>query len=477
MLDNEPPNVETISFGPFRLHVLERRLECAGVPVHLNGRALDILVFLVERAGRVVSKTELIAAAWPDVTVEEGALRVHMSTVRKALGDGATGVRYVTTIPGRGYCFVMPISLHSEPTPVGSAGSIPLPLNRMVGRDEATREVAAELSANRFVSVVGPGGIGKTTVAVAAGHMLLAESEAVCFLDLGLLNDAVLVPGAVASALGLHVQSSDPTPGIIKFLRNKRMIVIFDSCEHVIDAAAALAERIFQEAPRVCILATSRETLRVEGEHVHRLKPLDSPPDAPGLTAAQVLTFPAAQLFVERAVASDQTFQLEDRDAAAVAEICRRLDGIPLAIELAASRVHAHGVQEIAVLLNHRFRLLWEGRRTAIPRHQTLSAALDWSYNLLCDSEAMILGRLSVFAGAFTIEAAVAVAGADNIDREQVAAALESLVSKSLVTADVSRTPTRYRLLDTTRMYVLTKLTEIGDADPTKSHDASKRVT
>jgi len=469
MLDDEPPNVEAISFGPFRLHVAERRLECAGAPVHLNGRALDILVLLVEHAGRVVSKTELIAAVWPDVTVEEGALRVHISTVRKALGDGATGARYVTTVPRRGYCFVTPISRLVEPTPVGSAGSIPPPLNRMVGRDEATREVSAELSANRFVSVVGPGGIGKTTVAVAAGHMLLAESEAVCFLDLGLLNDAVLVPDAVASALGLRVQSSDPTPGIIKFLRNKRMILIFDSCEHVIDAAATLVERIFQEAPQVCILATSRETLRVEGEHVHRLKPLDSPPDAPELTAAQVLTFPAAQLFVERAVASDQTFQLEDRDAAAVGEICRRLDGIPLAIELAAGRVHAHGVQEIAVLLNHRFRLLWVGRRTAMPRHQTLSAALDWSYDLLCDSDATILGRLSVFAGAFTIEAAVAVAGADNIDREQVAAALESLVAKSLVTADVSRTPTRYRLLDTTRMYVLAKLTEIGDADPTSA--------
>jgi predicted ATPase len=435
------------------------------------------LVRLVERAGLVVSKTDLIAAVWPDVTVDEGALRVHISAVRKALGDGAIGTRHVMTVPGRGYCFVTPISRLSEPALVGSAGSIPPRLTRMVGRDETTREVSAQLSAHRFVSIVGPGGIGKTTVAVAAGHMLLAESEPVCFLDLGPLNDAVLVPGAVASALGLLVQSSDPTAAIIRFLRNKRMFLILDSCEHVIEAAAVLAERIFQEAPQVCILATSRETLRVEGEHVHRLKPLDSPPDAPGLTAAQVLKFPAAQLFVERAAASDQAFQLEDRDAAAVGEICRRLDGIPLAIELAAGRVHAHGVQEIAALLDHRFRLLWEGRRTAMPRHQTLSAALDWSYDLLRDSEATILCRLSVFARAFTIEAAVAVAGDTNIDRKQIDAVLESLVAKSLVTADISHPTTRYRLLDTTRMYVLAKLMEIGDADMTKHRNASRRVT
>jgi predicted ATPase len=302
--------------------------------------------------------------------------------------------------------------------------------------------------------------------------MLLAESEPVCFIDLGTLNDARLVSSAVASTLGLLAQSSDPTCSIVRFLRDKRVTLIFDSCEHVIEAAAVLTERIFEEAPQVSLLTTSRETLRVEGEHVHRLKPLDSPPDLPGLTAAQVITFPAAQLFVERAAASGGHFRLEDSDAAAVGEICRRLDGIALAIELAAGRVHAHGVKEIVTLLNDRFRLLWEGRRTALPRHQTLSAALDWSYDLLRDSEAMILRRLSVFAGVFTIEAAVAVAADTHADREQVIAALESLVAKSLVAADTSYPTTRYRLLDTTRTYVLAKLMDSGEADLTKRRHA-----
>ena len=218
----------------------------------------------------------------------------------------------------------------------------------MVGRDEIVREISEQLKTERFVTVAGPGGIGKTTVAVSIGHELLAEfAGAVHFFDLGPLNDVLLVPSSVASTLGLLVQSSDPTPGLIAFLREKRALLILDSCEHVIDAAAALAERIFEQAPRVHILVTSRESLRVEGEHVHRLQALANPPDDAGLTAAQALCFPAVQLFVERAFASGGgSFELSDNDAPIVGEICRRLDGIALAIELAAGRANASSVQE-----------------------------------------------------------------------------------------------------------------------------------
>src|ERR1700710_880882 len=305
-----------VAFGPFRLFVGQRLLEKAGIPIALGSRALDILIFLVERAGNVVSKEELISRVWPNVTVDENRLRVHVAGLRKVLGDGQAGYRYVTNISGRGYCFVAPIVPLAEPKVASNldlmisdqAHRLPLRLARMVGRDEAVRTIS-DLLATRFVTIQGPGGIGKTTVAVSVGHAQLAAFEgAVRFVDLGSLQDPGLVPGAVASALGLPVGSTDPTSRLISFLRDRRMLLILDCCEHVIEAVAALAERVFQEAAQISILATSREALRVEGEHVYRLSALESPPEGAELTAMQVLAFPAAHLFVERASAGSHRF-------------------------------------------------------------------------------------------------------------------------------------------------------------------------
>jgi predicted ATPase len=343
----------------------------------------------------------------------------------------------------------------------------------MVGRDEVVQKLSAQVKTERFVTIVGPGGIGKTTVAVAIGHALLADFDgAAFFLDLGPLNDPLLVPSAVASTLGLLVQSDDPTPGLIAYLRDKRILLILDSCEHVIETAATLAERIFREAPHAHILATSREVLRVDGEHVRPLMPLDTPPDEPGLTAEQALRFSAIELFVDRMVASGYSFDLTDGDAVMAAEICRGLDGIALAIELAAGRVNAYGIRETAALLSNRLRLLWEGRRTALPRHQTLGATLDWSYDLLRENERVVLQRLAVFVGAFTLEAAQAVAAGVDFDENQVVAAFAGLVTKSLVAADTSEFTAQYRLLDTTRAYALGKLLNSGDADQTARRHA-----
>jgi predicted ATPase/DNA-binding winged helix-turn-helix (wHTH) protein len=472
---------EVISFGPFRLYAAQRLIERKGVALHLGGRALDILIVLVEQASRVVSKNELMARVWPDATVDEGSLRVHVAALRKALGDGEAGARYVTTLTGQGYCFVAPVTRSSEPalpmtasSKPGQAHNLPTRPTRMVGRDQTVQEISDELKTERFVTIAGPGGIGKTTVAVSVGHELLAEfAGAAHFFDLGPLNDPVLVPGAVASTLGLLVQSADPIPGLIAFLRDKRMLLILDSCEHVIETAAVLAERIFEGAPQVHILATSRESLRVEGEHVYRLSPLASPPDDASLTAAQALGFPAVQLFVERAIAKGQRFVLNDADAPVVGEICRRLDGMALAIELAAGRIDVYGVQETMALLNDRFKLLWDGRRTALPRHQTLSATLDWSYDLLSKLERSILCRLSVFVGVVTLEAARAVATGDDVDETQVVTVLVSLVAKSLISVDFSVPATRYRLLDTTRAYASGKLSESGEADEVRRRHAS----
>jgi predicted ATPase/DNA-binding winged helix-turn-helix (wHTH) protein len=478
--DGDPQPQNVVSFGPFRLSAAERLLERNGVPIQLGSRALDILIVLVERAGEVVTKKELMSRVWPDVNVDEASLRVHVAGLRKALGEGQAGARYVSNIPGRGYCFVAPIGRPVAAKPPSAldpaaaadqAHRLPPRLTRMVGRDEILRAISEQLAEQRFVTILGPGGIGKTTVAVAIGHAQLAAFDgAVRFLDLGLLADPRLVPSAIASTLGLLVQSTDPTPSLISFLRDRRMLLILDSCEHVVEAAAALAEHIFEEAPQVHILATSREALRVEGEHVYRLSALDSPPEGVDFSAAQTIAFPAARLFVERAAASGYRCELSDADAPIVGEICRKLDGIALAIELAAGRVSAHGIRETAALLDNRFRLLWHGRRTALPRHQTLGATLDWSYDLLTELERAVLRRLAVFVGAFALDAATAVAAGDDMDQAQVVDCVAALVAKSLVC--VGDAATRYRLLDTTRAYALAKLVDSGEADATARRHA-----
>ena len=217
----------------------------------------------------------------------------------------------------------------------------------MVGRGDDVLKLSAQLTSSRFVTIVGSGGVGKTTVAVAVGHHLIESfAGAALFVDLGMLSDPALVATAVASMLGLSVQSNDPAPSLIAFLRERRVLLILDTCEHLIEAVAALASGIFMAAPQVHILATSREALQVEGEHVYRLDVLAYPPDDRGLTAADAQAFPATQLFVERALASGARFDFSDAEAAIVVGICRKLDGVALAIELAARRVEAYGLRQ-----------------------------------------------------------------------------------------------------------------------------------
>jgi predicted ATPase/DNA-binding winged helix-turn-helix (wHTH) protein len=460
-----------ISFGPFRLSPKARLLEKDGAPLHIGGRALDILIFLTKRPGEVVDKRDLIKQVWSDVNVDEGSLRFHITALRKALGGGAVGARYVVNVPGRGYCFAAPPA-HAEPPPAPSTASVrlvrslPAPPAKMVGRIESIEKISTELSLHRFVTIVGPGGIGKTSVAVSVGNQQFdILGGQVFFVDFGALRDAKLVPSSIASALGLTVGAEDPLPGLLTSLRGRPMLLIFDSCEHALDALAPLAERLVRELPELHILATSRESFRAEGERVFRLFPLDCPPQRDGLSVAEVLAYPAAQLFIERIAASLSEFQLSEDEAPLVAEICRRLDGIPLAIELAAGRVNAYGIAGTASLLNTRFSLLWRGRRTAIPRHQTLGAALGWSYDLLSAVESAVLCRLSVFVGPFMLEAALAVACHEGLTESGAVEVIADLLSKSLIAAvSTERSPT-YRLLDTTRAYALNKLDEAAETD------------
>jgi predicted ATPase/DNA-binding winged helix-turn-helix (wHTH) protein len=456
-----------LSFGPFNLLVGERLLTRDGARVELGARAFDLLIVLISTPNEVVSKKDLMARVWPDVRVEEGSLRFHMNGLRKALGDGVNGARYITTLAGRGYCFVAPVSQAVAPAstpriePAKAPAHFPhanLPnrLSRMIGRDADIRALSAQLTESRFVTVVGTGGVGKTTVAVAVAHHL-GESfgGATLFVDLGMLGNPELVAAAMASMLGLRVGAEDARPNLIAHLRDKRILLVLDTCEHLIEAVAQLAAGIIEAAPEVHILATSREALRIDGEHVYRLDALACPADDQAVTAAALGEFPAMQLFVERAAASGAHLDIGDDEAPLVATICRKLDGVALAIELAARRVDTYGLQQIAALLDQHLALPWSGSRTAPARQRTLQATLDWSFGLLSEPERLVLRRLAVFVGHFTLDAALEVVAAPPLDRSTVLGAIDSLVAKSMVVTRPIGAMVRYRLLDTTRAYAL----------------------
>jgi predicted ATPase/DNA-binding winged helix-turn-helix (wHTH) protein len=472
---------DELSFGPFNLLVSQRLLTKEGAPVELGARSLDLLITLISRRNELVSKKDLISQVWPDTTVKESNLRFHMVNLRKALGDGQNGARYIATLAGQGYRFVAPVSQASNsndgasPAPLGSVSqtsdpnggtpavpanfphaNLPIRPSRIVGRDADIMKLAAQLTVSRFVTIVGAGGVGKTTVAVAVAHRLVeAFAGSVLFVDLGMLSDAKLAAPAVASMLGLSVPSDNATPGLIRFLKSRRILLVFDTCEHMVEAIAALAAILMEAAPHVHILATSREALRIEGEYVYRLDALACPPDVGGLTAAAVQSFPATQLFVERALASGARLDVSDAQAAIVANICRRLDGVALAIELAARQVESYGLQQTAALLDKRLTLLWLGSRSAPPRQKTLQATFDWSYELLSKLERVVLRRLAVFVGHFTLDAALEVVASAPVDRSDAFRGIDSLVAKSMVATRPIGAMMRYRLLDTTRAYAL----------------------
>lgn len=463
MVGSDQRNGDSLSFGPFRLSSAQRLLLKDNVPVAIGGRAFDILAVLTERAGAIVSPRELLERVWPGLSVEDANLRVNIAALRKALGEDGTGPRYIVNVPGRGYSFVGAVRRTAGDlsfAPDHGRARLPPPPEFLVGRNEAIARISSLLLSRRFVSIVGPGGIGKTTVAVSVAHSLIEEfgDASVYFVDLASLTDAADVPLAIASALGCPVYGPDPEPYIRAFLAARRCLIVLDNCEHVIDGLAALLERLFRNLPRIHLLTTSREALRVEGENLYLLVPLDSPPgDKP--SAVEALASPAVQLFMEKAAASGHAARLSDADAPLVAQICRRLDGVPLAIELVASRVGTYGIGGVADLLDAGAEMLLAGRRSAVPRHQTLQAMLEWSFGLLSTEEQRTLARLSVFAGPFTLAEAKAV-----VDAPAVVGVLSSLVDKSLVTPSGGDSAC-FRLLDTTRGFAKVKLAQSGEAD------------
>jgi DNA-binding winged helix-turn-helix (wHTH) protein len=365
----------------------QRLLLDGNAPVRVGGRALDLLIVLVEGAGKVVGRDELMASVWKKVVVDEGSLRVHVASLRRVLRDDGDARRYIVNVPGRGYSFVGDVSpsvpagvTETLSRPDEGHGHLPLLLVNVVGREDAIREVGCMVAKHRLVTVVGAGGVGKTTVALAAAAQLAADyRDGARFVDLAPLSDARQVVNVWANAIDPSLPVSDERD-LGALLADRHMLIVLDNCEHVVQAAAAAAEAVLAAAPGVHILATSRETIRSTGEWVIRLASLELPPASGRLTAEQASAFAAVQLFTQRSAAACAGFTFTDDDVPHVTEICWRLDGIPLAIELAAGRVAQLGLRGLSAGLEDRFAVLTKGRRTALPRQQTLRAAIDWSY-------------------------------------------------------------------------------------------------
>ena len=461
---------EVVVFGPFRLFVAERLLKRGDESLPVGGRAFDLLITLVERAGEVITHKELRERVWPGITVDDPNLRVHIAGLRKVLGDGQDGARYISSVAGRGYCFVAPVQQQRQEIKSTTALArpvngpvLPARLRRMVGRDATVETLRSMVTSQRFVSIVGPGGMGKTTLAVAVAHTMMTDfDDAIRFVDLAALKDAALVVSAVASAVGCLAQTHDSIATLQAFLAQQRILLVFDSCEHLVEAVAALTERLFNGAPFMHIIATSREPLQIQCENLYWLEPLGFPSKEAKLTSADMLAYPALQLFMERAAAGGYVQELADDDVPVVAAICRQLDGIPLAIELTASQVSKFGIRGVSGLIGDRLALFWQGWRSP-SRHQTLWETIAWSYDLLPEHEKAILCRLSLFVGPFTLQAAEAVVGEADRHAWQVIDAITKLVDKSLLLASSADDQSLYRLLDTTRAYAAVKLAGRGE--------------
>jgi len=463
---------QALRFGPFVLLPSERILLEGGQALRIGDRALEILILLLQRAGQVVTKEELIARAWPNTIVEAINLRVNIAALRRVLRDGTPPNRFIVNVVGQGYAFVA--ETHAEDgsgspeIALALKGSrkhhLPAPQIQLIGRSADVGRLTALVRSHRLVTIVGAGGVGKTVLAIEVASALRSSyKNGVHFIDLSSIGDAARIADSCAAALELAVSRQKPTEDLIAYLERKDILLVIDNCEHLIEAAAEVIERILQRATKTHVLATSREPLSAHNECLHPLAALDFPATGDGMTAALAKRHSAVQVFERRATTSVSTFEITDSNAAAISHICRQLDGNPLAIELAAARVSLLGVHELASHLGERFFSITNGRRTSVPRHYTLRATLDWSYALLGSTAQLVLQRLAILNGAFTARAAATLAAHRGLCARDVLTAVTSLAAKSLVVTDTSVDPPRHRLLYMTRVYALEKLSKSDD--------------
>jgi predicted ATPase/DNA-binding winged helix-turn-helix (wHTH) protein len=477
-MDSRTLQFDDFSFGTTVVVPRRRELLHNGVKVEIGDRTFDLLLVLLEARGSVLSKDQIITLVWRDRIVEENTLEGQISVLRRVLGDDRAAIHTVT---GRGYQFIGELAAKGPtatsapvavtPPPALSGVRLPANISPIIGREKALREVGEVALRHRLITLVGSGGVGKTRLAVETARQLMPHfADGVYLAELAATSSADYLPTTLAVALGFP--PGDGTPSLDRLatsLHTRHLLLLLDNCEHLIQSAAQMAETLLHIAPRATILATSREPLRIPGEYVYRVPSLEVPLDD---TAADAREFGAVRLFEERAGADIHL--CSDRESALPLEvrICRQLDGIPLAIELAAACVPTVGLRGVADRLDDRFQLLTLGARTALPRQQTLRATLDWSYSLLPEIQRTVLDRLSLFAGPFSMEAAQAVASSDEISASSIVSALIELVNKSLVSTVPDAGSVRYRLLETTRAYAHDKLRADGTLNEWSSRHA-----
>ena len=456
-----------IRFGRGEVRPAERQLLIDGQPAGIGARAFDLLVALIERRDRVVPKGELLDVVWPGVFVEENNLQVHVSALRKLLGPQA-----ISTIPGRGYRFTLDLDAADsarQPPAVPAAaaqpqeparGNLPADLSPLIGRDDAVRELLRLIETHRLVTITGAGGMGKTTLALAVARQVRAQfNDGAWLIELASISDPALVPQAVAQTLRIAVtEPGTAQDRLIDVLATQQLLIVVDNSEHVADAAGRLVLALTTRVPGLRVLITSQKRLNIPGEAVLKLGPLATPTE---FQRGDIEHFGAVRLFVERAQALQPNFAITSGNAEAVVDICRRLDGMPLAIELAAARVRLFGVDGVRQRLGERFKLLTGGSPAAAPRHQALLATIDWSYQQLSDYERAVLSQLSTCVGGFGLELAQRMCADEAHDAWAVVEALSSLVDGSLVQVEPGDLP-RYRLLESTRAYALERLAQTG---------------
>ncbi len=454
-----PP--ERCRFGPFELQPDKRRLLKDGATVSLRPRAFDLLAALADRAGHLVTKDELLDQVWPKIVVEEAALHVQVSALRKVLGADA-----ITTVSGRGYQFTLPVTKGDAQAERASKPkhNLPFQLTSFVGRDQEIAQIKELVTAHRLVTLTGAGGAGKTRLAIeVASRLVDTFPDGVWLVEFAALSDSRLVPQVSARALALTEQPTRPViETLTDHLAPKKLLLVLDNVEHLLDACVRLVDQILRRCHDVAVLATGRERLGMAGELTYRVPSLTVPGPGANVAPDALLAYEGVRLFVERARLLRPHFSVTSENAASLASICYSLDGIPLAIELAAPRLRSMSVKELSQRLDHRFALLTDGSRIALPRHRTLRSMIDWSYDLLREPEKLLLQRLSVFAGGWTLAAAEGVCAGEDIEKRDILDLLASLADKSLVVSEQEDAQTRYRLLETLRQYARDRLEDTG---------------
>ena len=449
-----------ISFGRCVIRPTHRDVLLNGKPAKLGARAFDLLVVLVERRDRVTSKDELLELVWPKLIVEENNLQVHISALRKLLGAQA-----IATIPGRGYQFTLLADPATLPSALVYRNNLPRQLTSFIGRENEIAAVEKLLTRTRLLTLIGSGGCGKTRLSLqVAANTIEHFPDGAWFLKLAPLTEPGLMLQAVATAFGVKEESGKPLDHTLTArLRTKHLLLLVDNCEHLLDAFASVVDMLLRQCPGLKILASSRQALGTAGEQTYRVPSLSLPDRNVTQPPHTLLQYESVQLFVDRALLVRADFVLTPDNAAALASLCWQLDGIPLAIELAAARMGLLSVAEIDRKLDHRFHLLTGDSRTALPRHQTLLPLIDWSYDLLNAPEKRLLQRLSVFAGGFTMEAAELVCAGEGVADCEVLDLLALLCDKSLVVVEPMEQYSRFRLLKTVHQCAREKREQSSD--------------